>query len=164
MQDFDLLSDVLPPELFLKLFNTATPKYNLKNNENIVKEELQNNGLKSVIKLPHNIYFEQDENKVVTKQVIEIVYTPFSKDDIKIELQNSILTVFIGKNNKINRYIPKYLVYHGISNQAKSFSLKLLDIVDQKRISAKAEDGILTLIFPYKLETPKEKPVEIKIN
>ena len=106
----------------------------------------ENKGLKTLISKPHNLYTIKDENGEITSYMIKLVYTPFTKDDITVDVKNDVLTVAIGKENKADE---EGIVFKGISSQCSTFSLKITDAnVDMKNISAKAEEGILTITLP----------------
>ena len=55
--------------------------------------------------------------------------------------------------------------YCGISHQSYEFSIPLSDTVDSKKISAKADDGILYINLPVKeIEEKKEQPLQITVE
>jgi len=85
------------------------------------------------------------------------VTTPFKKEDVHVSVLNDILTVKCGTENHKDTD-AEYMVYHGISSQSYEFSLKLSDKIDQDKITAAVEDGILRISLPMKLiEEPKEE-------
>ena len=108
--------------------------------------KFENKGLRSIISKPHNLYTLKNEKGEITSYVIKLVYTPFSKNDISVDVKNDVLTVSIGKENKQDE---EGLIYKSISTQCSTFSFKITDAnVDTKAINAKADDGILTITLP----------------
>ena len=84
---------------------------------------------------------------------MELVYTPFKKTDLSVRVQDNILYVEIGKENK-----PKSedMIYQGISHQSTHSQIRLSPIVDTDKITAVADEGILTITLPVKVKTPTE--------
>lgn len=127
----------------------------------ISSDNTKKHGLKSIIKRPHNLITNKDENGKIIGYQLETVYTPFSKEDVKIEIKNgNIITVKCGKENKVRDVDMDYC---GVSYQSYEFSLPLDDSTDIKNITAKAEDGMLRINMPLKKEEPKEDCIEIDI-
>lgn len=124
--------------------------------------QVANNGLKHAIKRPHNLYAIKDENDVITKYKLEVVTTPFKKNDVKISISGKVLTVRCGSENYLEQD-SKFMVYHGISSQAYEFSLRLSDNIDIKSISAKNDDGILVIDMPT-IEKSNSEEIEIQID
>ena len=58
-------------------------------------------GLKGIINRPHNIINIKDNNGEVIAQRLEVVTTPFKKEDVKVKLVGDILTVTCGASNKV---------------------------------------------------------------
>ena len=126
------------------------------------KHELINSGLKNAIKRPHNLYTIKDDDGNVVLYRIEIVTTPFKKDDIKVRLsENNILTIQCGNEN-FHHEDEKYLTYRGISSQSYSFSLRLSNFIDCKNITAHNQDGILRIDMPVSMN--ESEPQEITIQ
>lgn len=120
----------------------------------------KNSGL-SIINRPHNLYTYKDEKGHVIGNKLEVVTTPFKKDEVGVEVQNGILTVRCGSENKIEED-NESMVHHGISSQSYTFSLRLADRADIDKIEAKNEDGILTIKIPLKAEEVSE-PKKISV-
>lgn len=129
----------------------------LTNPEFYSKTRISNNGLKCVIPKPHNLYTIKDDNGKVIEWDMELVYTPFKKEDVKASVCDSILSVEIGSEN-----IKKdpNLVYQGISNQYTKFAISLPENVDLEKISASLDEGMLKIKMPVK---PEEKKVSRQI-
>lgn len=123
----------------------------------------------SVIGRPHNVIAIKSKDGKTIGNKIEVVTTPFRKDEVSVEFSKGMLTV---KCQKLEKTVPEeeldeaevavkeYEVHHGISSQEFTFSLKISDKVDVENIKAKNEDGILTIELPFVKE--EEKPDDIK--
>lgn len=123
--------------------------------------EFQNRGLKNLIRKPHNLLTKKDANGEVESFSLEVVYTPFKKDEVKVEILDNVLTVHCGTENREKN---EDMVYCGISQQSYMFSLPLADTVDTTKITAKAEDGILYINLPVKKpEIKKVEPMQIAV-
>ena len=122
------------------------------------EKTLETNGLKTLIRRPHNIVAEKDKDGNVVSQRLEVVTTPFAKDDVKVTVVDNTLTVDCGSENKEEKDEDNY-IYKGISSQKYSFSIRLSDKIDKGGIKAKNVDGVLTISLPFKREEPKENVV-----
>lgn len=126
------------------------------------ERKLCDNGLKSAIKRPHNLINIKDETGKVISQRLDVVTTPFKKEDVKVSIIDGTLSVMCGSENiKDEEY--EDVLYRGISSQSYTFSLKLAPSVDQHKITAENKDGILKINLPLIEEKPK-KPEEIEIQ
>ena len=122
----------------------------------------QSRGLKKLIKRPHNLITNKDENGKVTSFDLEVVYTPFKKSECKVKIQDNVLSVECGSENKVK---DADMDYCGISHQSYSFALPLAECIDTKLITAIAEDGMLYINLPVKkLEDKKSTELEIQIQ
>ena len=86
----------------------------------------------------------------------------FTKKDIEITINSSILTITGEKKNETKNESENF--YHRERNLGRFFrSFSLPDTVDEDRVDAKFKDGVLTIAL-YKDEKtiPKEKVVKIK--
>ena len=143
---------------FLRTITSVFPKFN--KDENFFGKLLANTGLKPLINRPHNLYVEHDDKGVITKYGMKIVYTPFSKDDVHVSVKNNNLVIEIGREN-----VPaeKNCVYCNISKHCEKIVMYLSDYnVDIENITAKCDDGILTVEIPVKASQPRTSR-EIKI-
>lgn len=121
-------------------------------------------GLRSVIKRPHNLINIKNGDGEIIAQRLEVVTTPFSKEDVKLSIYDNILSVECGTENK-SVSENEELVYGAISNQSYTFSLKLAPSIDQSAISAENIDGVLKITLPTKkLEEKVSEPHYITIN
>lgn len=123
---------------------------------------LSDNGLKSVVKRPHNLINVKAADGTTISQRLEVVTTPFKKDDVKVSVANGMLKVACGSEN-IKTSDDEDVLYRGISAQRYEFSLKLAESVDQAHITAENRDGILKINLPLKKAEPAE-PEEIQID
>jgi HSP20 family protein len=93
---------------------------------------------------------------------IEIAAPGLNKEDFKVNLENSMLTVSSEKENKQDtdeKVMRKEFSYYSFS---RSFTLP--QTVNAEKIRATHKDGVLQVIIPKK-EEAKEKPSrEIKIS
>lgn len=135
---------------------------------------LKDIGLRKLISRPHNIVNVTDpKTNQVIEQRLEVVTTPFKKDDVKVEISGNTLIVKCGTDPNLGDPCkePKeagdpeenYL-YKGISEQYYTFQLKLSNKVDVANIKAKNQDGILTVTLPYKKEELYQvvTPIEVE--
>lgn len=126
------------------------------------EKNLETNGLKTLIRRPHNIVNVKDENGNVIAQNLEVVTTPFSKNDVKVSFKDNTLSVECGNQNEVEEDKSDY-VYKGISSQSYTFALKLGDNIDREKIKAKNVDGVLTVTLPFK-QTEEEKITNIEVE
>lgn len=121
----------------------------------------ESKGLKKLISRPHNLITRKSEDGTIESFDLEVVYTPFAKSEVKVELLNNVLSVKCGSDNKVK---DEDMTYCGISHQSYEFSLPLADTIDTTKISAKAEDGILYISLPLKkVEEKKDEPLQIEV-
>lgn len=124
---------------------------------------IETQGLKSLIHRPHNLINVTDDNGKVVGQKIEVVTTPFKKDDVKVTVEDNTLSVECGNDNEEETSEANY-VFKGISSQRYSFALKLGNCVDRTAIRAKNVDGVLTITLPFKKEDDPKKSMTIEIE
>ena len=122
----------------------------------------ESRGLKRWIKRPHNLITKKDKDGKIEKYQLELVYTPFKKDEVKVEVLEGVLNVKCGSENKVK---DEDMDYCGISHQSYSFSIPLADEIDVNAIEAKAEDGVLYIELPVKKsEEKKALPISIEVK
>ena len=126
------------------------------------EKTLETNGLKTLIRRPHNIVNVKDENGNVIAQNLEVVTTPFSKNDVKVSFIDNTLSVECGNQNEVEEDKSDY-VYKGISSQSYTFALKLGDNIDREKIKAKNVDGVLTVTLPFK-QFEEEKIINVEVE
>lgn len=148
----------------------ALTEYPFNNGKN-----LMNTGLRKLIGRPHNLVNVTDKDGNIIEQRLEVVTTPFKKEDVDVQVSGNTLTVRCGfekdpeeellttpEDGKEKR-VEKYL-YKGISEQYYTFSLKLSDKIDKAGIKAKNQDGILTITLPYKQYEPAGDIAKITVE
>ena len=122
----------------------------------------KNRGLKRIIGRPHSLLTKKDKDGKVTGWGLELPYTPFTKDDVKVEVKDRTLVVTCGTENKTR---DEEMDFSDISYQMFSFSIPLSDNVDVTNISAKAEDGMLRIELPAKaIEEKKPNVLQIEVK
>lgn len=116
--------------------------------------KIETQGLKSLIHRPHNIINVKDDNGKIVAQRLEVVTTPFAKEDVKVTLEGNTLSIQCGSENKEEKEEDEY-IFKGISSQSYTFSLKLGSNIDKDKIKAKNSDGILSVTLPIKAKEPE---------
>ena len=120
----------------------------------------ESKGLRKWLHRPHNLMTKKDKDGKIESYQIQIVYTPFKKDEVNVQILDNVLTVKCGAENKIK---DEDMDYCGISHQSYEFSIPLSDSVDTAAIEAKAEDGMLYITLPVK-KTSEDKKVPLQID
>lgn len=129
------------------------------------RDNFANRGLRKIISRPHDLTNIKDKDGNVVGQKLSLVYTPFKKDQIKVTVDDDMLTVAIGDEKKEEKKDENgEIVYKGISTQATRFSLKLTDQIDKKAVTAKAEDGMLHIDLPFVKKAEEPKQIEISVQ
>ncbi len=90
---------------------------------------------------------------------VEMAAPGMVKDDFKIELTNNLLTIFSEKQSENQVKDKERISRREFSYQSFSRSFILPAIVDNERIAAKYENGILSINIPKK-EEAKPKPTK----
>ena len=122
----------------------------------------ESRGLKKWVKRPHNLITKKDKDGKIESYQLETVYTPFKKDEVKVQILDNVLSVTCGSENKVK---DENMDYCGVSRQAYEFSIPLSDSIDIAKIEAKAEDGMLYITLPVKrVEEQKKTPLQISIK
>ena len=122
----------------------------------------ESKGLRKWLHRPHNLMTKKDKDGKIESYQIQIVYTPFKKDEVNVQILDNVLTVKCGAENKIK---DEDMDYCGISHQSYEFSIPLSDSVDTTAIEAKAEDGMLYITLPVKKASEDKKvPLQIDIK
>lgn len=94
---------------------------------------------------------------------VEVAAPGFEKTDFKIELNHDQLTISSEKQN--NEEVPEGQEYtrREFSYQSFTRSFTLPNSVDNEKIAAKYENGILRIIIPKKEEAKPKPPKQIPI-
>lgn len=128
---------------------------------NPFERKLSDNGLRSVLRRPHNLVNIKDENGKIVQQRLEIVTTPFKKEDVQVKVTADTLFIKCGGEN-IKAGENEEYAYRGISQQSYQVSLSLTPGVDWRNIKAENKDGILKITIPLVTEDQKN-PEEIDV-
>lgn len=99
--------------------------------------------------------------------IINLDLPGMSKDQIDVQIQNSILTVS-GERKRVERKEEKKdgsaYSYEGRSFGTFSHSMELPENVDENKVSAEYEQGVLTISIEKKAPGPAPAPKRIKVN
>ena len=130
------------------------------------EKTLESNGLKRIINRPHNIVNIKDDDGKTIGQRLEVVTTPFRKENVKVSVKDDFLVVECGAEEKqeTKKDTTSEYVYKGISSQSYKFELRLGDNIDKTAIKAKNVDGVLSVTLPFKelKETAGVTTIEIE--
>ena len=96
---------------------------------------------------------------------VEMAAPGMTKDDFKIELEGNVLTISSEKNleNEVDdgeKYSRKEFSYQSFQ---RTFTLSK-EVVDEEKIEAKYQNGVLHLTIPKKEEAKKKPPRMIQIH
>ena len=126
------------PDLFDRFFNNELEGWNRKHFSNT------NTTLPSV-----NI------KETVDAYDVEVAAPGFEKKDFKIEVDNDLLIISSSKEIKDGERVTK----QEFSYQSFTRTFSLPELVDNDKITAKYENGILSISIPKK-EEAKPKPIQ----
>ncbi len=99
-----------------------------------------------------------DNEKDITLQV---VVPGYKKEDITIDMNNDILTITAKENEEVEKL--NYLRREFCSG-AFSRSFTMPDYLDQEKVSAVHENGILSVVIAKKEQAIKKGPRQISIS
>jgi HSP20 family protein len=96
---------------------------------------------------------------------VEVAAPGMNKDDFKVELDGSVLTITSEKSNghgqrEEERFYRKEFSYQSFQ---RTFNLKK-EVVDSEKIEAKYDKGVLQLLIPKKEEAKHKPPRLIQIS
>lgn len=94
---------------------------------------------------------------------IEIANPGFTKDETKITIKNDVITVSMTNESEEDQNDKKYHVQQW-SKSSYNESWNIPDNVIQEQISAKNDNGVLTITLPKKEEEPKKEEDERTIK
>lgn len=149
----------------MNLVRFSNPVYNA--NKGLV-DELFNNFLKNDY---HENYGDKDSRTPATNIFetekdfkIEVLLPGFSKEDVQLNYQNNLLTIKAeGKTGEEKQEDYKYEHREfGLFDFEKQF--RIPKSVNDKKINAKFENGVLFIALPKKEERVEKTPKEIKIS
>ena len=121
----------------------------------------ESRGLRKWINRPHNLITKKNDKGEVVGYKIEIPYTPFTKDEVNVEVKDGNLTVTCGTENKVR---DEEMDFSSISYKNFSFSLPLSDSIDINNITANANDGMLRIDLPTKAIEDKHDALKIEVK
>ncbi len=100
-----------------------------------------------------------DNEKDIT---LQLTAPGFTKEDIKIDLNNDILTVS-GKVEENETENKKNYIRREFCSREFSRSFSMPDYLDQEQVSATQENGIISIVIPKKEQAIKKGPRQIAI-
>ncbi len=95
---------------------------------------------------------------------VEMVAPGFEKSDFKIDLNNNLLTISSEKKVENELKEGEQFTKREFSYQSFSRSFTLPDTADNEKITAKYENGILSISIPKKEEAKPKPPKQIEIS
>ena len=118
--------------------------------------------------LADNSFFSRDWSPAVDvvenkdNYILKAELPGMNKDDVKITLENNILTI---RGEKKNEYEKKEGNYHRVERSYGSFerSFTVPGTIKTNDIDAQYKDGVLTLTLP-KAEEAKPKMIDVKVK
>lgn len=149
----------------MNLVRFHNPRYNA---NRVLVDELFNNFFK-------NDYHESYANNCSTKPAtnvfeteaefkIEVLLPGYKKEDVELNYQNNLLTIKVEnevKEDKTEEFKYAHREF-GAFNFEKQYQIPKM--VNDEKISAKFENGVLSIILPKKEEALEKAPVDIKIS
>jgi HSP20 family protein len=115
--------------------------------------------IRDVGKIGHPIDIKEDKFSNI---IIDIAAVNAEKENIKIDIENDVLTVSYSNNKPSPENEFKYL-YRGITQKSFKFAWRINDEHDIDNIDASLDKGILSIKIPK--SSPKEKKQkQIKVN
>ncbi len=91
--------------------------------------------------------------------MVEVAAPGFDKSDFNIELNNDLLTISSEKKVENEVKDDEKISRQEFSYQSFTRSFTLPELVEDEKISAKYENGILSIVIPKK-EEAKPKPIK----
>ncbi|MFX1293519.1 MAG: Hsp20/alpha crystallin family protein [Promethearchaeota archaeon] len=114
----------------------------------------------TLLKIPR-ISFPRLDIKEEEKDYVIMAEVPgYSKEDIKIEVKNDLLTIYSDHKDEKSEEKEGY-IYKERYHRSFHRSLRIPENITYEDISAKLEDGLLTLHIPKKEPKPPKR-IEIK--
>ncbi len=148
----------------MNLVRFHNPRYNA---NRVLVDELFNNFFRNDY---HEPYVKNCGSKAATNIFetdkefkIEVQLPGFTKEDLQLNVHNSLLTIKVENKKEENKEEYKYAHREfGAENYEKQY--RLPKTVDTDKISAKFENGVLNVELPKKEEALEKAPVEIKVS
>lgn len=148
----------------MNLVRFNNPRYNT---NRVLVDELFNNFFKNDY---HEDYAKNCSSKPATNVFetekefkIEVLLPGFKKEDVQLNYQNNLLTIKVEKEEEKSSDEFKYA-----HREFEAFNFEkqyqIPKSVDDEKINAKFENGVLNIELPKKEEALEKAPVEIKIS
>jgi len=148
----------------MNLVRFSNPRYNA---NRVLVDELFNNFFKNDY---HEAYAKNCSKKLATNVFetetefkIELLLPGYKKEDVQLNYQNNLLTIKV-ENEVKEEKAEEYKYAHrefGAANFEKQY--RIPKSVNDEKISAKFENGVLNIELPKKEEALEKAPVDIKI-
>ena len=111
-------------------------------------EDINPREMKLPISVPYNAYVKEDKTNV-----IEIALAGYSKEDISVEVEDSMLVIKVNKKASDDELS---FVHKGITSKDLEFTLKIVNGYDAENISPSYKQGILKIEIPKAEGTVKK--------
>ncbi|HKJ43158.1 MAG TPA: Hsp20/alpha crystallin family protein [Sunxiuqinia sp.] len=147
----------------MKLVNVNRPVYRYNPVDQLMNDFFNNNHFADRLE-QRELGFSPKTNLVESddKIVLELLVPGFEKDQIKLSVENNVLTV--KSNLEEQNEKSDELKYSRVEFEKQNFekSFKLSDKLDQEKINADFKNGILTITLAKKEEAiPVKRQIEI---
>ena len=115
---------------------------------------------KSSFPYPVNLYTNYSDKQAV-ETVLEVALAGFTKDEIKVKIEDNMLSVVVEKEVKESSENDNFKFHtRGIAKRNASISYTLAPTADADNVKVSFNDGILKVVVPVKKEeldkhTPK---------
>ena len=148
----------------MNLVRFNNPRYNA---NRVLVDELFNNFFKNDY---HEGYAKNCSTKPATNVFetetefkIEVLLPGYKKEDVKLNYQNNLLTIKV--ENEVKEEKSEEFKYAHREFEAANFEkqYRIPKIVNDEKISAKFENGVLNITLLKKEEALEKAPVEIKV-
>ncbi len=148
----------------MNLVRFHNPRYNA---NSVLVDELFNNFFKNDY---HEGYAKNYSTKpstnvfeTETEFKIEVLLPGYKKEDVQLNYQNNLLTIKV--ENEVKEDKPEEFKYAHREFETANFEkqYRIPKSVNDEKISAKFENGILNITLQKKEEALEKAPVEIKI-
>jgi HSP20 family protein len=97
--------------------------------------------------------------------VISAEVPGLTKDQVKVEVQNDVLTIRGEKRENVESTPKKKYIYKELKESSFSRSFQLYDNLDVDKIKAKFENGVLELTIPKKVsDTVKSQIKTVRVE
>ena len=149
----------------MNLVRFKNPYYSVNRNlvddlfDNFLKNDYDENYLRNCNQPATNVLENEKDFK------IELMLPGFKKEDVQINYHKNLLTVKVDKEElreKSNESAKYALREFGMYNFEKKY--KVPNTVENDKIDASFENGILSIVLPKKKEALEKAPVSIKIS